>query len=72
MSLERAVASLEREIALLAWHMGSIRMSPREHAIFCNRLAHPSSKPIYSLETRVEKLTQEIKHVREHTSRAYP
>jgi hypothetical protein len=31
-------SNLERELALLIWHMRANRMTPREHAIYVNSL----------------------------------
>lgn len=39
MTIERALLQLEREMALTAWWLRTDRMTPREHAIYCNGLA---------------------------------
>ena len=60
-----ASARLEREIAFLVWVMRHERMTSREAAIYHNGLARrywiSGERPIYSLHTRLEDLTEEMR-----------
>lgn len=67
MSLEQAVATLEREIALLTWHLRAHRMTPMQHAIWSNSLV--GRKLTYGIERRFDDLILEIRSAREAIER---
>lgn len=52
-------SDLEREIALLTWHLKMRRMTPTQRAAYHNGLV--GKKPVYGLEVRVADLTSELK-----------
>lgn len=52
-------SSLEREIALLTWHLRANRMTSQQHAAHTAGLI--GKKPIYTLESRVDDLIKELR-----------
>lgn len=55
-------SNLESEIALLVFRLRTDRMSLREEAVYYNRLR--IEQPATGIESRLESLSQEIKHMR--------